>query len=590
MEKRLISQVLSMKKKFLRKIIKKYWLLTGAVFLLIFLSRFAFLGADLLSPTLEVEEKFGGYSARNMIFLERSSAYFNWLQSMVYLPLQNFFSYLSFLFFGVGLSQFRLPMVIGGFLGTVFFYLIFLKQTNPFWAIVAIVFYAFNLAVTLWQRSALTENLYFFLMPLSVYFIIKDDLKSKDIFAFVFFAALNFLVKIDSYPFYLAAIIFLLFWPLKTISLARKVKIFLLASLSVLVIGIILFMFFDAFKFISSYQIYLDVLVKRPLSFAGVMATAKTFISIFLGFDPFIFLAFSTCLPILLIQRRILNKVDIFFLIFSFLNIITRLQVPADAFSWKRILPLFFASFYIIFRALYFLGKNDWLPKKTKPPKDLWFDLSIVTFFGTLILPIYFIFFQRSIFPLFTPKEYPLSFNYSPGLFIYFLFLITVMVISLGGLVFIQNQKFKLALRVCLTFLVLVSGITNFFSVFRLYLPDNIRYSYRENKKYSALIPENETIIAHEQAFRAWAYLSKHDFYFNHDGGPNPIPYREALERKDIRYFIINADDFWDERWGITNKTRLAVLKEVYPNLKPIGVFFASNVWLTIYDKYSNKQ
>jgi len=122
-----------------------------------------------------------------------------------------------------------------------------------------------------------------------------------------------------------------------------------------------------------------------------------------------------------------------------------------------------------------------------------------------------------------------------------------------------------------------------------MFIPENIKYSYQENQKYTKLVPEGEMVVSDEQGFRAFAYLSKNDFYFNHDGGPNPVPYREVFERQDLRYFILNVEEFWREHWGLTNKVRLELIKETYPDLKMIGVFFASKVPLAIYDKYGSR-
>jgi len=176
------------------------------------------------------------------------------------------------------------------------------------------------------------------------------------------------------------------------------------------------------------------------------------------------------------------------------------------------------------------------------------------------------------------------------GSFVYLFFIIITAIGCLNGmLLFGQGRRLKKILTSLILFLVLLSLMINGLYITKMFLPENIKYSYQENQKYTKLIPEEEMIVSDEQGFRAFAYLSKNDFYFNHDGGPNPMCYREVLERKDLRYFILDINAFERKYWGIPNKVRLELIKEAYPNLKLLGVMYASKIPLAIYDKYGSQ-
>lgn len=499
----------------------KHLLLVTAVFLIIFFSRFLFLSADLPKIhgiDVEIEEKSGGLNARNMVLFDRWPLYRNWYQPMVYMPLQNFISYWTFRLFGVGLAQFRFPSVLAGFLGLIFFYLTLSKQTNRLFALLGVLFYAFIFEVTVWNRSALTENLYLLFMPLSVYFLTKDRLRDRDLFALVFFAALNLVVKVDGYPFFLATIIFLLLWPVSVNFFDRTLKAIVLGSLAALAVLLFLFAFTNCFNYISlMYRFYFGMYgaTAENVSFGRMVLSLRELLLYFVRVDPYLLLAFFAALPGLIIGYFRLKRADRFVIVFLLVIAGTRLLIPSYLLSWKRLLPIFLPVCYLTTRSLFLLWKE-----------------------GEASLRI--------------------------------------------------SKTARIALSGLTLSFVLTSLVMNTLKIAKIYLPENVRYSYQENEKYTKLIPKEEMIVSHEQAFRAFAYLSQHQFYYNHDGGPNPISYREVLERKDLRYFILNVEDFWRELWGIPNRVRLELIKEAYPDLKLLGVFPASGVYLAIYDKYGD--
>jgi len=577
----------------LKKIIKnKYWLLVLLVFGLVLLSRMLFLGADLPSTHVEIEEKLVGYNARNMVFLNHWALYSNWYQPMIYGPIQCLLSFLSFRFLGVGLAQFRLPMTLASLVGFFFFFLILLKQTNRTFALLGLILYATSFEITVWNRSALTENLYLLFMPLSVYFLTKKDLKNRDMFFVVFFAGLSIVTKLDGYSFYLAIVLFLFYWSFKTHSFVKSIKAIILGSLGALIVLLILFAFFDAFKYaLPMYRFYFDTIVRQGSFLKEIIPTLQKFIFILLSIDPYIVLAFLLSLPILIINRKRLDKTDLFMIIFLLITVITRLQIPTAYMYWKRVIFLFFPIFYVISKASFFLWKQDDNPSKNlMRPKEFLLGLVISSFYSLLLLFFYVNYFGKSIPRLYGFGGFTESFHYTGGSFVYLFFIIIAAIsCSSGMLLFSQGDRLRKISASLILFLVLLSLATNGLYITKMFIPENIKYSYQENQKYTKLVPEGEMIVSDEQGFRAFAYLSKNDFYFNHDGGPNPVPYREVFERQDLRYFILNVEEFWREHWGLTNKVRLELIKETYPDLKMIGVFFASKVPLAIYDKYGSR-
>lgn len=560
----------------------RYYCLVLLVFGLILWSRLAFLAADLPSTHVEIEEKPGGYNARNMIFFQQWPLYSNWFQPMVYVPVQNFLTYWTFRFLDVGLRQFRLPTAIAAFLGLIFFFLMLLKQTNRTFALLGLLVYAFNFEMTVWNRSALSENLYLFFMPLAVYWLSRENFKNRDLFILVFLAAFNIVVKLDGYSFYLAMVLFLCLWSLKAKAGFKNIKAIILGSLAGLLVLLALFAFSDSFKYFSPmYRFYFNLFAKPASLFPGMLLTFQELIVLLLKIDPYLLLAFSAALPALIINQRRFNKTDWLMVGFLFLAVITRLQIPAYLIYWKRTIFLFFPLVYLVFRALFFLETDADAVRRLPKPVLI---LAVVSLLAHLFL--FLGYFDKSIFSLYSFSGLSEAFHYSRGSFSY-LFLITLGIFCLNFLlVFEEKLCFKKTLMSLILFFIFTSFLTNGLKVARIYLADNIRYSYQDNKEFAELIPEDTMIIGHEQALRAFAYLSRHQFYYNHDGGPNPISYREVLEREDLRYFILNIEEFWREHLWIPNKIRLELIQEAYPNLKLLGVMFASKIPLAIYDKY----
>lgn len=583
-----------MLKKVLKQIINdKYTLLVILVFGVILLSRLLFLGADLPSTHVEIEEKLGGYNARNMVLFNRWPLYQNWFQSMVYSPVQTLISYLSFTLFGIGLAQFRFPMVLFALIGLYFFFIILLKQMNPVFALFGLILYAFNFEMTVWNRSGLTENLYLFFIPLSIYFFTKEYLSNKDLFWLLFLAALGVVTKLDGLPFFISVAVFASYLSFKAKKISKNFQFMILGTLGALAVLVLLFILFGAFNYTSvMYSFYFEIMRNQGPILQSVFNTFRKFILILLSIDPYLFLALLVSIPVLLANRLKLNKLDWFMMIFLLVGVLTRLQVATYIIYWKRVIFLYFPMVYAIIRSLFFLfAFNSFAFSNEKKPGKQTLLLLFSTCWGLLSIILFFSYFNASISRIYGFGEYKESFHYSKGAF---LFLLAVMIAAIGSfnylLLFGQVKKLKNILTISILFLALLSLITNSFNVSKMFLPGNVRYSYQNNKKYASLIPEAEMIVSHEQAFRAFVYLSKHDFYFNHDGGANPVAYREVFERKDLRYFILNIEEFWRDRWGLTNQDRLVFIKETYPDLKLIDVFLASRVPLAIYDKYGNSQ
>jgi len=171
----------------------------------------------------------------------------------------------------------------------------------------------------------------------------------------------------------------------------------------------------------------------------------------------------------------------------------------------------------------------------------------------------------------------------------YFIIFILFAILIVNFVFLFENSRFLAnALLGLICFFVFISLLTNSLKVIAIFFPENIEYTNQENIKFAKMIPENEIIIGHEQGFRAFSYLSKHTFLFNHDGGPNPEAIREVIERRDIRYFILNISDFEGGLWGIPTAIKMQLIKDVYPDVKLIGVMRAMKIPLAIYDKYGN--
>lgn len=580
-----------MVKIILKQILKgKYWLLVLLIFGFILFSRLSFLGADLPSTHVEIEEKPGGYNAREMIFFRRWPLYSNWYQPIVYVPIQNMLSYLSFRFLGVGLAQFRLPMVLAGIFGLVFFLLILLKQTNRPLALLGLLLYAFNFEITVWNRSAISENLYLLFMPLSVYFLTRKDLRNRDIFAVVFFAALGVVAKLDGYSFYLAMILFLFFRSFATGSFSKTTKATILGSVVALAILFSLFALTNAFNYLMPmYRFYFNLYVRQESLLKGMISAFQNLIFVLLMIDPYALLAILASLPVLIINHKRLNRTDWFMIVFLLVSFITRLLIPAYQVSWKRVIFLFFPFFYVIFRALFLLwDRNKPAFNHLKIHKGILLGLLQVSI--SCLLFLYLCYFNKSIPRLYSFGVLSESFHFTNSSFIYLFFLILGICTFNFMLFFSEESGLRNILMCLILFLVLLSLITNSLNVVKIYLPKNIKYSYQENQMYAQMIPKEEMVVCHEQAVKAFVYLNSQNFYFNHDGWTYLDPYREILERKDLRYFILNVEEFGQgTAWGVPNKVRLELVKKAYPDLKLLGVFFASKVPLAIYDKYGNR-
>jgi len=337
----------------------RYFILVVIIFLLIFLSRVLYLGAD-QGSFVEIESSHGGYNARNKVWLGHWPLYMNWYQPMGYMPVQNFLSYLSFRFFGVGTVQFRFPCVLVTFVGLIFFYLALLKQTNRSFALLGLSLYALNYSVTNWNRSSLTENFYLFFMPVAIWFLVKDRLSGKDIFFFTLFSALNVVTKVDGYPFCLAAVVFLIIRSLKVKSFSKTILQIFLGSLGALAILLFLFAFTNSFRYIVPlYSFYRTLLISELSLLQRIIPTFKVLIETLIRVDPYILLAFLISIPILVMERRRLNRTDWFMVIFFLITLATRLIIPPAYFSFKRVIFLIFPLVFLIFRSLFFLWKNE---------------------------------------------------------------------------------------------------------------------------------------------------------------------------------------------------------------------------------------
>lgn len=575
--------------KQIKKLVKnKFFWLVLIFFGLIFLSRFLFLSSDLPSTHVEIEEKFGGYNARNMVLLKHWPSYENWFQPMVWAPIQNLLSFVSFKIFGVGLAQFRFPMVLASFIGLIFFFIILLKQTDRKFALFGLLAYAFCFEFTVWGRSGLCENLYLLFMPLATYFLTKN-FSQKQIFFFILFAGLDVVAKLDGYPFFGSAIIFLFLWSLKTHSFKKIIKPVILGAICSLVVLVFLYLLSDSFKyFLSTYSFYFQIMVKESSFINGIVPSFNGFMDVLLKIDPYIFLALLISIPVFVINYHRLNKVDCFIFIYLIVVCVTRLQIPFYLVYWKRTIIMFYPFFYVVFRTLFLLWNDNEISvidgkRKGKTMMWLLYGSSI---YSIAIIFVFLNFFNKSIIRIYNFHGFFESFHYSGGSFAFLSIVFILGIIAFNLFILIRSKKISQLLTVCISFFVLISFSVNFANVIKIFIPQNIRYSYQDNLKFAKLLPKEGIIISHEQGFRAFAYLTSNDFYFNADGGPNPVEYREVLERPDLRYFITNVEEFTYGRWGLSNKYKLGLIKQTYPNLKLLGVIFASRVPLAIYDKY----
>lgn len=560
----------------------KYKLLTLFIFFIILLSRLLFLGSDLPDVsgiTVEIEEKPVGINARNMIFLNHWPVYLNWCQPMVYSPLPNMISFIFFRLFEVGLTQFRLPFAIAGFVGLIFFYIILLRQTNRFFAVFGFLVYSLIFEVTVWNRSALPENLYLLFMPLSIYFLTKDFSKDKNVFAFVFFAAMNMVVKTDGYPFFLAAMFFLIIWAVINHSIPKTFKLIILGVLSTAAIYIMLFSITGSFKyFIPMYKFLAGAFVTNGSLLDRIPPSFVALITLMIKIDPYILISFLAVIPLMLIKISRFNRVDWFMAVFLFFTFCTRLTIPVSLIYWKRLAFLYFPIVYFIMRALYFL----WSAKSNK-------KMNLKSVQKMVFLPVIIGNVCLMAFPImFSGGLNGIIFNNKNS--IYFLIVLIFGTGLCNLILFYAHNLIVANLQISMIlFLLSISLIINSIRVAKMFVPENVKYSYQENVKYAKLIPEKEIIISDEQGVRGFEYLSSHDFLYNADGGHNPIVYREILERKDLRYFILDINAFERKYWSIPNKVRLELVKETYPDLKLLGVMYVSKIPMAIYDKYGNE-
>jgi 4-amino-4-deoxy-L-arabinose transferase-like glycosyltransferase len=567
---------------FNKQYIKGEYVVVFVVFLVIALSRLFFPDADLTSTALEIEEKPGGFNARNKVLFGVWPIYSNWMQPMVYVPLANMISYISFSLFGVGLVQFRLPFILFGILGLAIFYLIVYRKTNQFIAITFLLLYATDFNVFFWNRSALPENIFLFLMPLSVYFFSKAPKYSWAIFLCTFFGSLNLLVKVDSYPFVGALLIFFLIWSVHERNVLRTGISVFFGLLATLLVALMLFYVTDSFNFIvPMYSVYFNMFSSSGSLITKMAASFPTLLNLFKQMNPYICLVSLMAVPILVKYHKRMDRVDYLLILVLILTIISRLLIPPTLIYWKRVMFMYMPILYLCARAMFFLYQEVTLTDVTKAIRSkraMFIGISIIpaSCCLTTILVLSYLFREQigAVLPV----------NHTTNNFFNVMFLVMA---GLSISIFLSNSRsIKYVWLVLVAGLISSSVIADVNIIRERLAPSNIKYGYEENRRYTTLIPENELVVADEQGFRAFAYLTKHQFFYNHDGGPNPINYREVLERDDVRYFIFDINAYGRTYWGIPNKVRLILIKDKYPKLKLLDVMSSSGIPMAIYDKY----
>lgn len=611
---------------------RKVDLITIIVFLffaLLFFSRIVFLSADSPFWSLNVEEKTLVYNARNKVISGDWDSGGNIFQPILISPLGNLISYLSFSIFDISLLGLRIPYIFLTFIGFIFYYFLLRKEFGRTFALFGTALLSTLYLITLVNRSALAENLFLFLMIMSLFFYQKGFKKEHYFFLAGLFAFLNLMVKLNGGLFILI--------PVLALTLTGK-NIRKRLAFKMLFSGILAGLLVHAFLFGIFYR-------------TGSLISVKYLVLFYLGFiDPS---QSSLDVPVFLssrigdMMRIVLHNIVINFrhdiprffrLYVPFLPLLGSISIiPLALFGYRRISELdkfnllwlaggllFNSLFYLYYKRLLFL-----LPPicyfVTRASAMFWNSCfkkeSNATPWYRLLVPylLHIIFILLIIKVIHEIAHYfPLEFKLK-GLLERRILLGSLLFISLSfGITVLLDHVYhrgryyhylwRFLFGAYLIFLLYATSYTIVKNVDRsiknIYLPqEGIKYLTYKNSKDLGEILEPTTIVGNEIAFRMLGFENHHKFIFNSDGGQTAYldkDLKEIINREDIRYFCLFYDQHPSQKLACAQQDeRLQTILSHYPRTKLVKVYkhvsldrlFVApvNLDMRLYDKYPMK-
>ncbi|MCL5090749.1 MAG: glycosyltransferase family 39 protein [Patescibacteria group bacterium] len=363
----------------MKKLLKLDWFswLTIFFFIFLFIIRLVFLTAD-SELFFDVEEKASAYNARNLALFSQFKYDNNSYQPIWYLPLSNILSFPIFKVIGVGFFQLRIPYVFLSLIGIFFFYLIIKKETNRIFALLGIVLYGLHNFVLQANRSSLTENFFFVLPLISVYFLQLGFEKKKNHFFFWsgFFIFLSTLVKINGLVLPLIFFSFLImkevvdcFSDFKLKNILKSIFSFFLGTLPVLLIAGAIFLCYTLFQNFphSELNYYKQAfginLSNHPSLSLQILRQLPLYLFPFIPFifanQTDMFLLFILLISILFVSDlKKLSFTDMLF-IWWYTSLTFGNQIMGQGFDIKRSLLIFPCLIYLIIKVFFYLYKDS---------------------------------------------------------------------------------------------------------------------------------------------------------------------------------------------------------------------------------------
>lgn len=571
------------------------YILIVLVFLLIIFSRIIFIEADaprvpgVSEFMVNIEEKASGYNARNKVFFGKWESDSDWYQPMVYMPLSNLFIFLSFLKFGVGLWQLRLPSIILSLIGILFLYKIMIKETSFLIALVTTALFSFNFNVLFWNRSSLNENLFLFFIPLALFCYIKSSEDIRYIFLFSIFSFLNLLVKIDSGPFILATIIMFTFYLCRDFSKFKKaVMLFSLGIIFVLLFWVVLMGFTGSFKYLLVVYKHLSglYLFNQINSLSSLFLlpweNANQVIRILIFMNPyFVFLAILAFLYII-INYNTITKLQLFCLLIVGIWLLQICFFPKHRVgAFKRYIYIMWPLYCLVGVTLYRLKSN--FKGKYAFSK---FKLSITSIISFLL---FFIILFKGYQPF---KKIFLSNLGNIWIFGIFSIIFLIMLV-LNNL--LKKRLFKnAALTIYSILLILCINFDVSATIRYLKAP---KYSYlTTSRQFAKDINIGGKVIGHEQAFRMLGLVNKVHFTFTQDGYQPHGFLQKVIDREDARYFVLMVKQHtrktsgYDYKDGGYVREKIMQIKNKYPEVGLLRIYDPlSYDALALYDKYPER-
>lgn len=532
--------------------------------------------------SIEPEEKASGYNARNKVLFGDWDSGGGWYQPMVYMPLANLFSYISFSFFGVGTVQLRLPFTILSILSLILFYIVLNKEYGRRYAIFMTAQFGLVPLVVALNRSAINENLSI-LYVIIIMLVLQSG--GKGVLSLFFLGLLipaGLLIKIDHIYICLAMLITVIYCFISGADANKRntaIKGIFIGLLTGLICAGLLFWVTDSYNYLFSFYTNLHRLVQISADYRSINATAikpllehygfathyldNPFISsvsmaignIFIAFpkilmaiDPFGFLVFAVCLFLLKGWGRELSPVEIFSRVLL-LILVAQLTFSPTIIYYKRLAG--------VLPVIYLMLASAW-----KIIDDEKRGVSFSIIFGIVFLVILFVLLEYDMNNPWVAVR-SVSIFATPVAIAYFIVLLVTLLLVLVT---------KRWLRFWLPSLIFVSIIFSAYTVADkiLFPKSGHRYFFAElSKHFSENIRDKAVVFSFdEQIYRMIAYESNLKVFFRADWD------NKAYLQPNISYITLLTFDGsrkypYLEKW----------IKENFPDALPVMEYHMPFSW-----------